>query len=141
MQQNDIQNARIQGLLARYLELRPAGTSSNVGSSHLDEDTLSAFTEGRVSDREATPVILHLTDCNFCRHRTVELVRLDLNFADLNDASPVRETSAEPASISSVLSGILARIFGTNDAAVFAHEERKDESEQEVEPTGTDSKE
>lgn len=141
MQQNDIQNARIQGLLARYLALRPAGTSSNVGSSHLDEDTLSAFTEGRVSDREATPVILHLTDCNFCRHRTVELVRLDLNFADLSDAAPVRETSAEPASISSVLSGILARIFGTNDAAVFAHEERKDESEKEVEPTGTDSKE
>src|SRR3954449_8403713 len=139
-QQNDIQNARIQGLLARYLALRPAGTSSNVGSSHLDEDTLSAFTEGRVSDREATPVILHLTDCNFCRHRTVELVRLDLNFADLNEAATVRETSAEPASISSVLSGILARIFGTNDAAVFAHEERKEESEDDVETDDPHSK-
>lgn len=131
-QQNDIQNAKIQGLLARYLELRSMQTPPSELPAHLDEDTLNAFTEGRIREREAIPVVSHLTDCGFCRHRTVELVRLDMHFADLDEAAPVRDTVQEPVSVSSVLSGILSRIFGTSEATVFAHEEPKEESEDEA---------
>lgn len=127
-QLNDTQNAKIQGLLARYLELRPAYSGQETGSNHLDEDTLNAFTEGTLSERQALPIVSHLTDCGFCRHRTTELVRLELEFADMDEPVVVRET-AEPASVSSVLSGILSRIFGTSEAAVFAHEEKPDEPE------------
>jgi len=51
-------------------------------------------------------------------------------FFDAQD-EPVaaRETASEPVSVSSVLSGILSRIFGSGDAAVFAHEERPDDEE------------
>ena len=130
-QQNDTQNAKIQGLLARYLELRSRASNAGVRNNHLDEDTLNAFVEGSISEREALPIVDHLTDCGFCRHKTTELVRLELKFADMDEPVSIQETSA-PASVSSVLSGILSRIFGTTEGAVFAHEEKKDDSKEET---------
>lgn len=138
-QLNDTQNAKIQGVLARYLELRAAEPAKNEFSGHLDEDTLNAFTEGRINQREATPVVSHLTDCSFCRHRTVELVRLEMYFAEQDEPVGIRETASEPASVSSVLSGILSKIFGSSEAAVFAHEEKpEDESAVDTKPDKTD---
>jgi len=139
-QQNDTQNAKIQGLLARYLELRSTAVGGGNKNNHLDEDTLNAFTEGNISEREALPIVKHLSDCGFCRHRTTELVRLDLHFSDIEEPIMVRETNA-PVSISSVLSGILSRIFGTTEGAVFAHEEKKDDSENESEDDSDSPKE
>jgi hypothetical protein len=127
-QQNDSQNTMIQGILARYLELH-ASELPPASSTHLDEDTLNAFTEGRVSERESTPIIFHLTECAFCRHRTVELVRLADYFEAQDEPAIVTQGSAEPVSVSSVLSGILSRIFGSSEAAVFAHEEKKEGDE------------
>ena len=128
---NDPQNVKIQGLLARYLDRYSERSDQGVDGDHLDEDSLSAFTEGSLSEREALPVINHLTECSFCRHVTTELVRLDLAFAEI-EGHPVHAETEEPASISSVLSGILSKIFGTGEAAVFAHEEKKnDENEAE----------
>jgi hypothetical protein len=127
-QQNNTQSAKIQGLLARYLELRSAASGREIRNDHLDEDTLNAFTEGTLSEREALPVVGHLSDCGFCRHRTAELVRLELEFAGMDEPVAVRETS-EPVSISSVLSNILSRIFGPTEGAVFAHEEKKDQAQ------------
>jgi hypothetical protein len=139
-QQNDTQNAKIQGLLARYLELRSRASGADIRNNHLDEDTLNAFTEGSLSEREAWPIVNHLSDCGFCRHKTTELVRLELQFADMDEPVMVRETS-EPVSVSSVLSGILSRIFGSTEAAVFAHEEKEDEPERSAEEKTDDPKE
>jgi hypothetical protein len=120
---------KIQGLLGRYLNARSAAEQAlNTGVDHLDEDTLSAFVEGGLTKREAKPIVSHLIDCTFCRHVTSELVRLDLAFVDTVEArQPVREQ--EPAKISAVLNGILSRIFGTRDGAVFAHHEKDDEED------------
>jgi hypothetical protein len=122
------QEAKIQGLLDRYLASRPAAITST--EAHLDQDTLAAFTEGSLSEREAAPLVLHLADCSFCRHISAELVRLDLELSsDSEQSVTVQATSTEPAKISEVLSGLFAKIFGTNDSAVFAHEEKKEEKE------------
>ena len=119
------QEAKIQDLLSRYLTLRARTDSADPGA-HIDQDSLSAFVEGGLNERESGPVVGHLVSCSFCRHVTTELVRLDLAFADtLAEASAVE--SAQPSRVSEVLSGILSRIFGTSEAAVFAHEERQDE--------------
>ena len=131
-QPNNTENVKIQGILGRYLELRSRGVGRDDVVAHLDEDTLSAFTEGTLSEREALPVINHLTDCSFCRHKTVELVQLDLQFADMDAPVRVREAQ-EPASVASVLNGILARIFGSSEAAVFAHEEPEKKEEEKKE--------
>ena len=132
-QPNNTETVKIQGILARYLELRSRQTVQSQALAHLDEDSLNAFAEGRLSEREAMPVIDHLTDCSFCRHKTVEMVRLELEFADMNAPVQVRETS-EPASVASVLNSILSRIFGSGESAVFAHEEpRKNDEEKKEE--------
>jgi hypothetical protein len=138
-QQNKTANDKIQGILARYLELRSAETRSLDGPNHLDEDSLNAFVEGALSERVAAPVVAHLSDCTFCRRRTVELARLEMHFAEQDEPVALRDTTSEPVSVSSVLNGILSRIFGSSEAAVFAHEE-KTEDENSSDETDTDEK-
>jgi hypothetical protein len=47
-----------------------------------------------------------------------------------------REQASEPASVSSVLSGILSKLFGSSEAAVFAHEDKNETEEgRESEPS------
>lgn len=121
----NVGDVRFQGLLKSYLRLRSSTGSPQITTHHLDEDTLSAFTEGNLSQREATPIVSHLADCSFCRHKTAELVRLDLAFAE-SELSPAIVETREPSKVSEVLSGILSRLFGTGEAAVFAHEEKSD---------------
>ena len=128
-------------MLDRYLRQRVSGSGSALASeSHLDDDSLTAFVEGNLSSREARPMVAHLVDCSFCRHVTTELVRLDLTFAE-TDAVEGRVETTEPSRVSEVLSGILSRIFGTNDGAVFAHQENDSEEDAEKEKPEEDESE
>lgn len=122
------QDLQIQGLLDRYLRSQKADSDQTTQKQHLDEDSLAAFTEGNLSEREAKPIISHLVECSFCRHVTAELVRLDLAFAgqDVQNAAAVEN---QPSKISEVLTNLLSSIFGNGDSAVFAHEEKDDDSE------------
>jgi hypothetical protein len=121
------QDIQIQGLLDRHLRSQVSRNNSATQERHLDEDALAAFAEGNLSEREALPIVSHLVDCSFCRHVTAELVRLDLAFAD--DEVRVAAGENQPSKISEVLSNLLSRIFGTNDSAVFAHQEKEEDSE------------
>ena len=117
------EESRIQRLVEAFLLSRQSIKSSAAETSfHVDEDFLTAFTQGNLSERESVSVIGHLADCGFCRHKTAELVRLDLAFdSGEEDLRPVPAT--EPHKISEVLSGLFTKIFGTADGAVFAHNE------------------
>ena len=117
------QEQKIQGLLDRFLASRPSNRAEN--ALHLDDDTLSAFTEGTLSEREAAPIVSHLVDCGFCRHMSAELVKLHLEFASEPETARSEAHAAEPAKISEVLSRMFANIFGTADHAVTAHEEKE----------------
>ena len=119
---------KIQGLLDRYLHFQSKKDGFD-GRAHLDEDSLTAFVEGNLGEREAQPMITHLVDCSFCRHVTAELVKLDLAFAE--ETPPVASAENQPTKVSEVLSGILSRLFGTNDGAVFAHHEEEERPEEE----------
>jgi hypothetical protein len=131
--QNSPQDAKIQNLLGQYLRLRASDRDlAGADTRHLDEDSLNAFVEGNLSEREAAPMLTHLIDCSFCRHVTSELVRLDLAFAESASGGLVVE-SREPTRVSEVLSGILSKIFGTNDGAVFAHQESDEDPEKDEE--------
>ena len=123
------QDAAIQNLIGQFLKARSASQFNRAATGpHLDNDSLAAFTEGSLSEREAKPIVSHLVDCSFCRHVTAELIRLDLAFAENTAAAPIAET-AEPSRVSEVLSGLLSKIFGTTDGAVFAHEQKTDEED------------
>lgn len=119
---------RIQGLLDRYLNRQSAANNLSTQENHLDEDSLTAFVEGNLSEREAKPMVSHLVDCSFCRHVTAELVRLDFAFAD-EQVNTVVAAESQPSKISEVLNNLLARIFGTGDSAVFAHHETEEKTE------------
>lgn len=121
---------RIQGLLDSYLRTSAANKELSPDTNHLDEDSLTAFVEGNLDEIEATPIVSHLAECTFCRHVSAELIKLDAAFADEVETNVV--ISEDPASVGSVLSGILSRIFGTNDAAVFAHNEEEETEEEET---------
>lgn len=118
----NVGDVRFQGLLERFLRVRSAGDKASDADHHLDEDTFAAFVEGNMTMREATPVIRHLADCGFCRHKTAELVRLDLAFAETEVPASIPQTA--PAKAADVIEGILSRLFGSGDAAVMAHEEK-----------------
>jgi hypothetical protein len=121
---------KIQGLLDNYLRLNKK--NSNSGSKqHLDDDMLTAFVEGNLSQREQKPIISHLVDCSFCRNITSELVKLDFAFAE-NDVT-VSNLDTQPTKVSEVLSGIFSRLFGTSDGAVFAHQESEKDEEEDKE--------
>lgn len=123
---------KIQGLLDRFLKVRSAENGASAGSQeHLDEDTLAAFVEGNINERASKPVVSHLVDCSFCRNITAELIRLDLAFAGETESVAVAET--QPTKIADVLSGILTRIFGSSEGAVFAHHEDEDEKTEKPE--------
>lgn len=133
------QDLKIQGLIDSYLRSRSSNDSLKIEGQHLDEDSLAAFVEGNLSERESQPVVNHLVICSFCRHVTAELVSLDLAFADDARASDATQ-SEQPSKISEVLKGLLSRIFGANENAVFAHQETEDKREksQETDPNKKD---
>ena len=122
---------KIQGLLNSYLKARSANGEPEKTQIHLDEDSLTAFVEGNLSRRESQPIVRHLVDCSFCRHITTELVRLDLAFAGQTETAAVSAVN-QPTKVSEVLGGILSRIFGSNDGAVFAHHEEDSEQKTEI---------
>ncbi len=123
---------RLQGLLERYLLLRSRTEYPQQIAGHLDEDLLTAFVEDNLTVRESERAAGHLADCSFCRHKTAELMRLGL---DLSDEAPALADGPEPVKVSEVLSGILSRLFGTGEAAVFAHEEKETDPDTEKDKT------
>ena len=129
IRRQDTQETGIKSLLDQYLASRE-GLKSSIGetSLHLDEDSLATFAEGSMTPRESAPVISHLVDCGFCRHKTAELVMLDLELSG-EEFVATSSTVSEPTSISSVLSQLLSKIFGTSDQAVLAHREEESEKD------------
>jgi len=121
------QDVQIQGLLDRYLRSQVSRNNLTTRERHLDEDSLAAFAEGNLGEREVLPIVSHLVNCSFCRHVTAELVRLDLAFA--GEEVQIATSENQPSRISEVLNNLLSSIFGTNDSAVFAHQEKEENLE------------
>jgi len=125
-----LQDSQIQRLLANFLRLNSTDDKAEIlREQHLDEDTAAAFVEGNLNFRQSAPIINHLIGCSFCRHITAELVKLDLAFAEVEITHPTQIEKSEPAKISEALNGLLSRIFGSADGAVFAHQEHEKEIE------------
>lgn len=126
------ENMQAHDLVDRFLVSRKILKSSAAETSaHLDDDSLATFVEGKLNRRELAPIVSHLVDCGFCLHKTAELVRLDMEFEGTDAVTRVVDTS-QPSKISAVLSDLFSKIFGTNDGAVFAHQE-KDEADDTAE--------
>jgi hypothetical protein len=127
----DPETQQIQSFIDSYLALHLSRVADTAAVDHPDDDILSAFAEGTLTAREAGPAVAHLAKCSFCRGITAELVRLEMAL-DATESMPPAAVSEQPSRISDVLSGIVSRILGSSEGAVFAHnEDEKAESEPE----------
>jgi hypothetical protein len=108
---------------------------------HLDEDALSAFVEGRLTEQESTPVIQHLVGCGFCRRATAQLIRLEseLGPADLGPSEALKD---EPGRIRSLLDDLASRVLPQSEGdAVFAYHAPAEDFKPKAETPAADSTE
>jgi hypothetical protein len=99
-----------------------------LAGTHLDEDALSAFVEGRLSELESAPVISHLVTCNSCRRFTAELVRLETETGFGDVGAPPSTGAAAPGRIRSLLEDLASRVLPDSDE-VFAYHAPADDFE------------
>lgn len=107
-------------MVHQHLRRRALVAPPMLAQSHLDEDALSAFVEGRLSEPESAPVVKHLVSCSFCRNITAQLVRLD---SEVGEHAPGQmPAQEEPGRIRRLLEDLASRVFTANDDdAVFAY--------------------
>lgn len=113
------ESERLRQIVHGYLRHASFAQTSAFGR-HLDEDALSAFIEGRLSEVESAPLIKHLVSCASCRQITAQLVRLDteLSGSEAIESTPVEE----PGRIRRLLSDLASRVVpSTEEDAVFAY--------------------
>lgn len=115
----------------RLKSLSQAETVTLPSESHLDEDTISAFVEGRLGANESKPVLSHLIACGVCRRASAELVRLE-NQITADTHPPATE---EPGRLRAFLSNLPSLVPDGGDEVVFAYQNPEAE-----EPTETPSK-
>jgi hypothetical protein len=88
--------------------------------THLDEDAICAFVEGRLEEAESAPVITHLVACAPCRHTTAQLIRRESQFDPESDPTPVEG----PGPVRSLLEHLAARITPSfEEDVVFAYQD------------------
>lgn len=123
------ENQQIGQLLGAFL--KSGKTETFTVGTHLDEDSISAFVDGALSNREAEPLMRHLVGCSPCRKVTAQLARLAENLNEQPESMPV--AAAEPSRLRQFLQNLGLSGFGLSDEAVFAHQESSEENKTEEE--------
>ena len=109
-------------MIHEHLQRRAMVSPPVTTAVHLDEDALSAFIEGRLSDAESTPVVQHLVGCGFCRRITAQLVRLESEIGPAEASAPPQTETPEPGRIRSLLADLAARVVPQSEGdSVFAY--------------------
>lgn len=134
---SDRESDRVRRMVHQRLNSRASLTTASTVGSHLDEDALSAFIEGRLSHLESAPLVRHLVGCGLCRNITAQLIRLDTELSGAEmETAPQAE---EPGRIRALLADLAARVFpSSEDDVVFAYHapaddfEKKDKARQDA---------
>ncbi|MEO6392400.1 MAG: hypothetical protein ABIP75_11150 [Pyrinomonadaceae bacterium] len=106
-------------LVDNYLR-RPGSPAEANSGQHFDEDALSAFVEGALSEKESVPMVKHLVGCGLCRRFTAELSALRVELGEIDENQTV--APPEPSNIRQFLAALAERIGLTaEDDAVFAY--------------------
>ena len=126
-------------MIHQHLQRRAMVAPPVVTNVHLDEDALSAFVEGRLTETEAAPVIQHLVGCGFCRRITAQVVRLE------SEIGPVEEnvsdgSQEEPGRIRRLLDDLSSRVFPQPEGdAVFAYHAPAEDSKPKTDAEASES--
>lgn len=95
-------------------------TESITAAPHLDEDAMSAFVEGQLSENETRSIISHLTSCGSCREFTARLIRLESTFTAEDESTMVEDA---PSRLRQFLERFAAQVIPSGgEDAVFAYQ-------------------
>ena len=109
----------IRELIAQRLKAVAAAELSQAPTqTHLDEDMIAAFVEGRLRDDECQPVLAHLAACGSCRRASAQIVQLENQV----DAEPAAGTVEEPSRLESLLSKFGSLVPSASEEVVFAYQ-------------------
>jgi hypothetical protein len=118
---------RMREIVAQRLRSVAASELSNLPvGSHVDEDSIAAFVEGRLTDTECKPVLSHLAACGLCRRTSAQFVQLENQIDDEVSTAPGDE---EPGRLEALLSRLRSAVPVANEEVVFAYENPEDEEE------------
>ncbi len=107
--------------------------------THLDEDALSAFVEGRLGERESAPLVSHLVACGSCRRITAQLIRLEDEFEGGPETMPAPVTEEGRGRLRRFLAELSERVLPSSEEdAVFAYHAPAEDFEKPAE-TETES--
>lgn len=87
--------------------------------AHLDEDTISAFVEGRLRENESGPIVSHLIACRFCRRTSAQLIRLESDIEPENERATADEG---PGRVQALLESLGAQVPSSEENVVFAYQ-------------------
>src|SRR6266705_1983924 len=99
--------------------------------THLDEDAICAFVEGRLEEAEISPVISHLIACTSCRQTTAQLIRLGSQFEAETESAALEENPGRVRLLFDRLGSRLAPSL--EEDAVFAYHDPSAEPDQGTE--------
>lgn len=141
------ESARFRQMVHEHLRRgRASFAARSASGAHLDEDTLSVFVEGRLSELESAPVVRHLVSCASCRHITAQLIRLDTDTSAAETPTHAPASAEEPGRIRRLLESLAARVLpSSGDDEVMAYHAPADDFEQkegdkEKKETGSEEK-
>jgi hypothetical protein len=118
-------------IIAQRLKSVAASELSNAPtSSHVDEDLIAAFVEGRLTDTECKPVLSHLAACGFCRRTSAQFVQLENQVDDV-----AADATGEPGRLEALLSRLRSAVPTANEEVVFAYENPEEQDGEEDQRT------
>jgi len=118
---------RMREIVAQRLKSVAASELSNVpAGSHVDEDLIAAFVEGRLTDAECKPVLSHLAACGLCRRTSVQFVQLENQMDDV-----AADATEEPGRLEALLSRLRSAVPSTSEEVVFAYQNSEETRETE----------
>ena len=135
---NNRETEGIRLMIHQHLQRNAMVAPPVVTEVHLDEDALSAFVEGRLSETESAPVIQHLVGCGFCRRATAQLIRLESEVGRTDTVASETERD-EPGRIRSLLDDLASRVLPQSEGdAVFAYHAPAEDFKPKTETVASD---
>jgi anti-sigma factor RsiW len=123
---------RMREIVAQRLKSIAASELSNLPvGSHIDEDLIAAFVEGRLTDTECKPVLSHLAACGLCRRTSAQFVQLENQI----DAEIVTPADEEPGRLEALLARLRSAVPSAHDEVVFAYENPREDQPTERAPS------
>lgn len=118
---NNRETEGIRLMIHQHLQRNAMAAPPVLTDAHLDEDALSAFVEGRLTETESSPVIQHLVGCGFCRRASAQLIRLESELGPMEAGASEAERD-EPGRIRTLLDNLASRVLPQSEGdAVFAY--------------------